>query len=48
MQKNLKYDCVFLVTNHSQINYKLIKKNSNFIIDTRNIFKDNDSKILKL
>lgn len=47
--KNLKkYDCVFLITNHSQINYKLIKKNSNFIIDTRNIFKDNDSKILKL
>lgn len=47
--KNLKkYDCVFVVTNHSNVNYKLIKNNSKYIIDTRNAFELKDAKILKL
>ena len=43
-----KYDTVFIITDHSNINYKLIKKSARFIIDTRNIYKDKSSKILKL
>ena len=43
-----KYDCVIIVTNHSNINYDLIKKNSKLIIDTRNILPKNNSNILQL
>ena len=43
-----KYDCVIIVTDHSNINYDLIKKNSKLIIDTRNILPKNNSNILQL
>jgi len=43
-----KYDCVIIVTDHSNIDYNLIKKNANFIVDTRNVYKKNSKKILKL
>ena len=43
-----KYDCVIIVTNHSNINYDLILKNSKLIIDTRNILPKNNSNILQL
>lgn len=47
--KNVKkYDCIFIITNHSKINYKLIKNNSKHIVDTRNAFEMKDAKILKL
>ena len=42
------YDCVFITTDHSKINYELIKKNANLIIDTRNVYKFSSKKILKL
>ena len=42
------YDCVFITTDHSKINYELIKKNANLIIDTRNVYKFPSKKILKL
>lgn len=48
-KKTLKnYDCVFVLADHKKINYDLIKINSNFIVDTRNVYKKNDKKILKL
>ena len=48
--KNIKkYDTVFLLTDHDCFNYKYIKRNSNFIVDTRNVFKkDIKGKLLKL
>ena len=47
-KKNLKnFDLAILLTDHDYINYKLIKRNVNFIIDTRNAFS-NDEKIFKL
>ena len=43
-----KYDCTIILTDHTNINYDLIKKNANFIVDTRNIYKIKSNKILKL
>jgi UDP-N-acetyl-D-glucosamine dehydrogenase len=43
-----KYDCVIIITDHTNINYKLIEKNSKFVIDTRNIFPRNNPNIIKL
>ena len=42
------YDCVIIITDHDEINYKLIKKNAKLIVDTRNIYKKTSNKILKL
>ena len=43
-----EYSCVIIITNHSNINYNLIKKYSRLIIDTRDIYKKKSNKILKL
>ena len=43
-----KYDCVIIATDHSNIDYDLIKKNSKLIVDTKNVFKKASDKILKL
>ena len=43
-----KYDCAVIVTDHSNIDYKLIKENSKLIVDTRNVYKVKSNKILKL
>ena len=40
-----KQDIVYILTNHSNINYELIKKHSKKIIDTRNVFKKETSSI---
>jgi len=42
-----KYDLVILATNHDAFDYKLIKEESNLIVDTRGVFKGNDIKIIK-
>ena len=34
-----KYDCVIVLTNHDNVNYNLIEKNSKLIFDSRAIFK---------
>ena len=34
-KKIKEFDIVILVTNHDNLNYKLIKKNSNLLVDTR-------------
>lgn len=36
----LNYDAIIISTNHSNINYDLLRKHSNCIIDTRNVFKN--------
>ena len=46
--KKLKnYDCVFIVTDHSNIDYNQIKNNSKYIVDTRNLYKYPNKKIFK-
>jgi len=48
-KKNLKkYDCVILVTDHSNIDYEFIRKNTKFIFDTRNVYKKYFDNIEKL
>ncbi|MCF7908428.1 MAG: nucleotide sugar dehydrogenase [Candidatus Omnitrophica bacterium] len=34
-----KYNCVVIVTDHSYLDYELIRKNSKFVFDTRNVYK---------
>ena len=48
LQKINKYDVVYLLTNHDNLNLNYIKKNSKLIVDTRNMFKKNYKNILKL
>jgi len=36
------FDASVIITDHSNIDYKLIKKNSSVAIDTRNVFQNND------
>ena len=43
-----KYDCSVILTNHTSVNYKKIKKYSKLIFDTRNVFKKKNSKIVQL
>jgi len=37
-------DCVVIVADHSNIDYKFIAKNSKLVVDTRNVLKDVDDK----
>jgi UDP-N-acetyl-D-glucosamine dehydrogenase len=44
-----KFDCVVIATDHSCIDYKIVLKNSKFIFDTRNVYKNiTDTKVVKL
>ncbi len=43
-----KYDCIIISTDHSNIDYSLIKKNAKLIVDTRDKFDRKSNKILKL
>ena len=50
-RKTLKsFDCVVIVTDHSNIDYQFMAKNSELIIDTRNALKNikNRSKIVRI
>ncbi|MFL2994668.1 MAG: nucleotide sugar dehydrogenase [Candidatus Neomarinimicrobiota bacterium] len=38
-----QFDACAVLTDHSEIDYKLLADNSNLIIDTRNVFKNNNS-----
>ena len=47
-QHELKaFDLVIITTAHSNVNYNLISKYSNLIIDTRNVFKKKNKKIIR-
>ena len=43
-------DCVVIVTDHSNVDYEFITKNSKLVIDTRNVLKDvsNKSNIVRI
>jgi len=41
------YDACIIITNHSKIDYELIRNNSDLIIDTRNVYKNKNSKRIK-
>ena len=41
------YDACVVITDHSNIDYEIIYKNSQLIIDTRNIFYDKNGNHLK-
>ena len=44
-----RYDCVVIATDHTKVNYALIRKHSRFIFDIRNVYRNiNDEKIIKL
>ncbi len=43
-----KYDCLAVVTEHSVYDYPMIKKYAALIVDTRNVFKTTDKKIIKV
>ena len=46
---NLKgYDCVVIVTDHSNIDYKLIQQYSKLVFDTRNVYSGNFSNVRRL
>lgn len=43
------YDAVAVLTNHTDVDYDLVKMEANLIIDTRNVFpKSRDAKIIRL
>lgn len=48
-QELKKFDCVFIATDHTAVNYDLVLKNAKFIFDTRNVYRGKSSaKIFKL
>ncbi len=48
-KENLKkQDCVIVITDHSNINYKLVRENAKLIFDTRNIYKKDFNNIKRL
>lgn len=46
-EKIKKYDAVIIVTNHSNIDYNLIQKEANLIIDTRGVYRDNFKNVVR-
>ncbi|KGA97299.1 UDP-N-acetyl-D-glucosamine dehydrogenase [Alkalihalobacillus alcalophilus ATCC 27647 = CGMCC 1.3604] len=42
------YDCVVILTEHTNIDYELIKQEAKIIFDTRNIYNENEPHIFKL
>ena len=43
------YDAVVILTDHSSVDYELVKKQAALIIDTRNVYPlNNDEKIIRL
>jgi len=41
-------DCAVVITDHSGVDYELILKESDLIVDTRNVFKGKNKKVVKL
>ena len=42
-----KYDLTYILTDHDKINFKIIKKYSKNLIDTRNRYKKTNDNIYK-
>jgi UDP-N-acetyl-D-mannosaminuronate dehydrogenase len=47
-QNIIKYDLSIILTNHSYIDWEIVKKFSKKIFDTRNVFKEDNNKIILL
>lgn len=48
-RKNLKkYDCLIIVTDHSQVNYRMLRRNAKLIFDTRNVYKKDYANVIRL
>ena len=44
-----KYDCVIIAVDHTQVDYKLVRKYASFIFDVKNIYSNvEDKKIIRL
>ncbi len=43
-----KYDCVLIITDHTRVDYKKIKKYAKLIFDTRNVYKKDYSNVRRL
>jgi UDP-N-acetyl-D-glucosamine dehydrogenase len=43
-----KFDCVVLITDHSDVDYEMVQKNAKLIFDTRNVYKGNFVNVVKL
>jgi len=43
-----RFDCVVLVTDHSDVDYEFIRKNANVVFDTRNVYKKDYKNVIKL
>ncbi len=43
-----KFDCVVLITDHSDVDYKFVQENSKLIFDTRNVYKGKFDNVVKL
>lgn len=43
-----KYACAIIVTDHQEINYEYLRKNSKLIFDTRNVYKLKYDNVIKL
>jgi len=43
-----KFDCVVLITDHSDVDYAMVQKNASLIFDTRNVFKGSFDNVVKL
>lgn len=43
-----KYDCAVIVTDHSGVDYDLLRKNSRLIFDTRNFYKESYKNVARL
>jgi len=43
-----KFDCVVLITDHSDVDYTFIQKHAKLIFDARNVYKEKHSNVVKL
>ncbi len=43
-----KFDCVVLITDHSDVDYKFVQENSQLIFDARNVYKGKFDNVVKL
>ena len=41
------YDCVVIITNHSDVNYTIVQHTAKLIIDTRNVIKGDHKNVIK-
>jgi UDP-N-acetyl-D-glucosamine dehydrogenase len=43
-----KYDCIVIATDHSDVDYLFVQKNSKLVFDTRNVYKNKFENVVRL